>query len=160
MTDRLNALLDIEDIRNLRILYSHYLDSGNANDLHKIFAQDALVEVTVGAMRGLSEIQSGLGEAFTTFDRDKRGRFPFFHAVTNHWVKLTGPDTAEGLCYLIDFETASKPDPNPLLLLGLYADAYRRIDGEWRITHSRLETVWPEANGGGGRPGEGLKLPS
>ena len=65
----------------------------------------------------------GLGQAFKTFDRDSQGRFPFFHAVTNHWVKLTGPDTAEGRCYLIDFETASKPDPNLVLLLGLYADA-------------------------------------
>ncbi|MNL69178.1 hypothetical protein D3C87_1940030 [compost metagenome] len=47
---------------------------------------------------------------------------------------------------MIDFETASKPDPNPLLLLGIYADEYQRIDGEWRITHTRLEVVWPARN--------------
>ena len=43
-------------------------------------------------------------------------------------------------------ETASKADPNPLLLLGLYADEYRRINGQWRITHTRLEVVWPQRN--------------
>ncbi len=72
--------------------------------------------------------------------------------IANHWVQLTGPDTAEGRCYLIDFETASKPDPNPLLLLGLYADAYRRIDGAWRITRTRLEVVWPERASAGAQP--------
>ena len=60
-------------------------------------------------------------------------------------MTLTGPDTAEGRCYLIDFETASKSDPNPLLLLGLYADSYRHIDGAWRITSSKLEVVWPSS---------------
>lgn len=71
----------------------------------------------------------------------------FLHAIANHWIKLTGPDTAVGKCYLLDFETASKPDPNPLLLLGLYTDDYRRIDGEWRIARTSLEVVWPERGG-------------
>jgi hypothetical protein len=53
---------------------------------------------------------------------------------------------------LIDFETASKPDPNPLLLLGLYADNYRRIDGEWRITRTSLEVVWPQRTGASEHP--------
>ena len=60
-------------------------------------------------------------------------------------MTLTVPNAAEGRCYLIDFETASKPNPNPLLLLGLYADSYRRIDGAWRITSSKLEVIWPSA---------------
>jgi hypothetical protein len=101
------------------------------------------VEVTVGKMEGIEAIQSGLNDAFKLYDRDHRENYPFMHAITNHWVQLTGPDTAQGRCYLIDFETASKPDPNPLLLLGIYADEYTRIDGEWRITHTRLEVVWP-----------------
>lgn len=147
MNDRLAALLDIEDIRNLRTLYAHHLDSGDVARLDEVFSADASVEVTVGAMNGLAEIQSGLAEAFATFDRDNQGRFPFMHAVCNHWVKLTGADEAEGRCYLIDFQTAVEPSANPLLLLGLYADVYRRIDGQWRITRSRLETVWPERNG-------------
>ena len=97
-------------------------------------------------MHGIDAIRAGLNDAFKLFDRDRQGSYPFLHAIANHWVVLTGPDTAQGRCYLIDFETASKPDPDPLLLLGLYADQYRRIDGEWRITHSRLEVVWPARN--------------
>ena len=146
MDTKLKALLDREEIRNLRTLYAHHLDSNTIDALDEVFSADAVVEVTVGKMTGIDAIRSGLNDAFKLFDRDHQGSYPFLHAIANHWIKLTGPDTAQGRCYLIDFETASKPDPNPLLLLGLYADTYRRIDGEWRITHTRLEVVWPERN--------------
>jgi hypothetical protein len=159
MTDKLQTLFDIEQIRTLRMLYSHYLDGNKLTALDEVFTPDALVEVTVGVMRGIDEIRAGLTKAFADFDRDDQGRYPFLHAVTNHWVKLTGADTAEGRCYLIDFETASKPYPNPLLLLGLYSDEYKRIQGEWRISRSRLEVVWPNRNGGAGEPGNGMMLP-
>lgn len=148
MTDPLQALLDKEAIRDLRTLYSHYLDGNDIDALDQVFTPDAVVEVTVGVMRGIKEIQAGLKGAFALYDRDGKGRYPFLHAVANHWIRVTGPDTAEGRCYLLDFETASKPDPNPLLLLGLYADEYKRIGGEWRISHSRLEVVWPQQDAG------------
>lgn len=144
MDTKLKALLDREEIRNLRTLYAHHLDSNTIDALDEVFSADAVVEVAVGKMTGIDAIRSGLNDAFKLFDRDHQGSYPFLHAIANHWIKLTGPDTAQGRCYLIDFETASKPDPNLLLLLGLYADTYRRIDGEWRITHTRLEVVWPE----------------
>ncbi|VVN36866.1 nuclear transport factor 2 family protein [Pseudomonas fluorescens] len=146
MDINLKGLLDREEIRNLRTIYAHHLDSNNIAALDQVFSADAVVEVTVGKMEGIDAIRVGLNDAFKLYDRDHRGNYPFMHAITNHWIKLTGPDTALGRCYLIDFETASKPDPNPLLLLGLYADEYRRIDGEWRITHTRLEVVWPARN--------------
>ncbi|WP_243055269.1 nuclear transport factor 2 family protein [Pseudomonas sp. BP01] len=144
MDSLIKGLVDREEIRNLRTLYAHHLDSNNIDSLDEVFADDAVVEVTVGKMEGIDAIRSCLKDAFKLFDRDRQGSYPFMHAITNHWIKLTGPDSAEGRCYLIDFETASKPDPNPLLLLGLYADEYKRINGEWRITRTRLEVVWPE----------------
>ena len=152
MNQDIKALFDREEIRNLRTLYAHYLDSNNIAALDQVFSSDAVVEVTVGKMTGLAAIQAGLNDAFTQFDRDRRGSYPFLHAITNHWIRLTGPDTATGRCYLIDFETASKADPNPLLLLGLYADEYRRIDGQWRITATRLEVVWPPGSGAEAHP--------
>lgn len=143
MDNATQQLIDREAIRDLRTLYAHHLDSNNIQALDDVFSANAVVEVTVGKMEGIEAIKSGLQEAFALYDRDHRGSFPFMHAITNHWIKLTGPDTAIGRCYLIDFETASKPDPNPLLLLGLYADDYQRIAGEWRITKTRLDVVWP-----------------
>jgi hypothetical protein len=149
MNEAIQALFDREEIRNLRTLYAHHLDSNNIAALDQVFSADAVVEVTVGKMEGIDAIRSGLNDAFQLFDRDRQGSYPFLHAIANHWVKLTGPDSAVGRCYLIDFETASKQDPNPLLLLGLYADEYQRIDGQWRITRTSLEVVWPERSGAG-----------
>ncbi len=145
MIDPIIALLDKEAIRELRTLYSHYLDSNRIDLLDQVFTVDAVVEVTVGELRGIDAIRHGLAEAYELYDRDGRRRYPFIHAVANHAIQLTGPDSAEGRCYLLDFETASKADPNPLLLLGVYADEYRRIDGAWRISRTRLEVVWPQA---------------
>ncbi|WP_216600018.1 nuclear transport factor 2 family protein [Sphingomonas sp. AP4-R1] len=68
--------------------------------------------------------------------------------MANHDIALNG-DAASGRCYLIDFETASKPDPNPLLLLGIYADQYRRVDGKWLISCTpryRLEELRTSAH--------------
>lgn len=144
MNPEINTLIDREAIRTLRMLYAHHLDSNNIAALDEVFSADATVEVTVGKMEGIDAIRKGLEEAFVLFDRDHQGSYPFMHVIANHWVNLTGHDTAEGTCYLIDFETAKKPDPNPLLLLGLYSDQYRRIDGQWRITKTRLEVVWPD----------------
>lgn len=158
--DKLQMLLDIEEIRNLRILYSHRLDGNRLESLDEVFTQDAIVETTMGLSRGIDRVRAGLADAVRLYDRDRKGSYPFLHAVTNHWVKLTGPDTAEGRCYLIDFETAPKPDPNPLLLLGLYADGYVRTKDGWRIQRSRLELVWPERNEPGGEPGLDMVLPS
>lgn len=143
MQDKIQALLDKDEIRDLRIRYSHLLDGNRIDELDQVFAEDAVVEVTVGRMEGLEAIKAGLKEAYALFDRDGRGHYPFLHPIANHLIEPTGPDTAQGTCYLVDFETASKADPNPLLLLGLYADEYRRIDGAWRITRSRLDVVWP-----------------
>lgn len=147
MNQEIKALSDREAIRNLRTLYAHHLDSNNIAALDEVFSNDAVVDVTVGKMEGIDAIRAGLADAYTLYDRDNQGRFPFLHAIANHWIKLTGPDSAVGKCYLLDFETASKPDPNPLLLLGLYTDDYQRINGEWRITRTSLEVVWPERAG-------------
>lgn len=157
MNEEIKALLDREQIRNLRTLYALHLDSNNIAALDQVFSNDAVVEVTVGKMEGIDAIRAGLNDAFKLYDRDNQGSYPFLHAITNHWINITGPDTAEGKCYLIDFETASKPDPNPFLLLGLYADNYRRIDGEWRITHTSLQVVWPQPGGISGHPAPPFK---
>lgn len=141
---RLNALLDREEIRALRLLYSQLLDSGESERMGEVFTQDAQVIVTVGSMNGLAEIKQGLAEAYKTFDTRQRNHFPFIHAVTNHQIRLTGENSAEGSCYLLDFVTDRSDNQHPFLLLGRYTDQYVRTGGEWRIAHTELDVLWPE----------------
>lgn len=155
-----SRLLAIEAIKNLRQRYCHYLDANQMDSLAALFTEDAICQVDRGTWRGRDAIRQGLADAFTAFDTDKRGRYPFLHAITNQWVELLDEDRAEGRCYLIDLATEGPKTSNPLFLLGLYADEYRSVDGRWLISRTRLDVVWPEPNVGGGNPGNDLMLPT
>ena len=45
------------------------------------------------------------------------------------------------------------PDRNPLVWLGVYDETYRRSDGEWRISRSTLNFLWPDRHTADGFPG-------
>jgi hypothetical protein len=137
-------MLDREDIRTLRLLYSALLDGNAADRMEEVFTEDAEVTVTVGTMKGLDEIKRSLRDAYQTFDTRHVGHFPFIHAIANHEVTLTGPDTANGSCYLLDFVTDRLGAQHPFLLLGRYEDDYVRVSGEWRIQRSVLDVLWPQ----------------
>ena len=51
--------------------------------------------------------------------------------IVNHVVALTGPDTATGMMYLLDFVTGDmmRDGGNPLYWLGVYDEDYRKVDG-------------------------------
>lgn len=141
---RINDLLDREEIRALRLRYSHLLDTGQAERMGEVFTKDAEVKVTVGSMNGLAEIKQSLQDAYHTFDTKNRTHFPFVHAVTNHVINLIDENNASGSCYLLDFVTDRDQSQHPFLLLGHYVDQYVRVNGEWKISHSVLDVLWPE----------------
>ncbi|MCA0045053.1 nuclear transport factor 2 family protein [Celeribacter litoreus] len=142
--ERITAMLDREDIRALRQHYSALLDGNEADRMGEVFTDDAEVAVTVGSMKGLDEIKTSLRGAYQMFDSREAGHFPFVHAIANHEITLTGPDTATGSCYLLDFVTDRPGPQHPFLLLGRYLDDYVRVNGEWRISRSELDVLWPQ----------------
>lgn len=138
----LQRLLDTEDIRALRVRYSNVLDTRQVEGFHDVFTDDAVLSVTVGDMAGIEAIKAGLAGAFDFFNWKKKDSHPFMHAVTNHSITITGPDSAEGECYLLDFVTGREADQHPILLLGRYIDRYVRTGAGWRIAHTRLDVPW------------------
>lgn len=139
---QLQRLLDTEEIRALRVRYSNVLDTRQVEGFHGVFTEDAVLSVTVGDMQGIEAIKTGLAGAFDFFNWKKKASHPFMHAVTNHSITITGPDSAEGECYLLDFVTGREVDQHPFLLLGRYIDRYVRTSGGWRISHTRLDVPW------------------
>jgi len=154
MTTEYTELMDIEAIKKLRILYSHLLDTKDLDRLTGLFTEDAVCNFGGGRgiWTGREELRRNWAGVHTEFDTNRAGSYPFLHAVTNHWVELTGPNSAEGRCYLLDWVTA-QVDRNPLLVLGIYADIYRKESGTWRISYCRIDYVWPERDVVGGAPG-------
>ena len=141
----IDDLLDIESIKHLRALGSKYLDSGDLEALVDLYTEDAVCEFgPYGSWHGRDTFLANFAEAEAPFY--KSGYFSNLHVVTNHVVELTGPDTASGLVYLLDFVAGDmmREGGNPLYWLGVYDEQYRRGDGGWRISRQSLNFVWPQ----------------
>ncbi len=160
MNTELNRLLSLEAIRNLRVLYCHHLDSGRIESLTQLFTEDAVLQVDRGCWRGRAEIHAGLSAAFAEYDAKQRGAYPFVHLVSNQWVELLDENRAEGRCHMQFLLTERTVEEKTLVLMGVYADEYARVDGQWLISRTRLDVIWPTPDVAGGEPGNGLVLPS
>lgn len=140
---RLRTLLTEDDIRKVKLLYSQLMDAGRIDDLAQLFTDDAVcVFGKYGEWNGRDEIRTN----FAAVDRDGHRGIPFYavHATTNHWVELTGPDTAIGRSYLIDLVTDTPADGEPIVWIGAYDETYRRVDGSWLIERCVLQFLWPK----------------
>lgn len=140
----MDNLLDIEAIRKLRILYSHYFDGQEIDKLMGILTEDVVCEFGP-EYGGNWEGHETIRKNFLSY-MDREGQpWSVMHAITNHLIDLTGPDTAKGRCYLLDLNLADG-NPNPLFLFGVYDDLYRKVDGEWMIECTRIDFLWPTRN--------------
>jgi hypothetical protein len=142
-------LLEIERIKQLRILYSHYFDGGRIDELAELFCEDAVCEYSEeygGNWVGREAIRAN----YQRFAGDAIPPYAFMHAVTNPWIRLTGPDQASGRWYLLDLNLFPGAE-NPLALFGIYDDVYRKVAGEWRIARTRIDFLWPRRDYAGPR---------
>ncbi len=134
-------LLEIEEIKRLRTMYSHYLDGGDLEGLVGLFCEDAVCEF--GENYGGDWIgRETIRENYKRFSSDAIPPFSFMHAATNPVIRLLGPELANGRWYLLDLNLL-KGNENPLNLFGIYDDVYRKIDGQWLIHRTRIEFLWP-----------------
>lgn len=150
-------LLEIEAIRKLRTLYSYYLDAGELDALVALFADDAVCEFgPYGVWEGKATIRAN----YEVVERPmiEKGGFLTLHANTNHWVELTGADSAVGRVYLIDLSLGGEPEKNPMVWLGVYDESYRKIRGAWKISRSSLQFLWPQRHVTAGFPGKHLPI--
>lgn len=141
----LEQLLDIESIRQLRVLYSHYFDGKRVNELADLFTDDAICEFGPaygGDWVGKATIHTN----YAKYTEAEGVEFSVMHAVTNHNVRLIDATTAQGRCYLLDLRTAEGID-NPLILFGIYDDVYKKVPGAaggWKIHRTRIDFLWPK----------------
>jgi hypothetical protein len=134
-------LIDIHEIKNLRILYSAYFDGQEIDKLMELLTPDVVCEFGPeygGNWEGHETIRAN----FLSY-MDREGQpWSVMHAITNHIIELTGPDTAKGRCYLLDLNLADG-NPDPLFLFGVYDDLYKKVDGNWLIYRTRIDFLWP-----------------
>ena len=138
----IEELLELEAIRKLRVLYSHYYDGNRVDELADLFTDDAVCEFGPdygGDWVGKAQIHANYAR-YTTGEGLPHN---VMHAVTNQHVELIDATNARGRCYLLDLRTTEGVE-NPLILFGIYDDLYRKVDGAWKIHRTRIDFLWPK----------------
>lgn len=133
------TLVELRRVEQLKYDYCWAYDEGDLDRLVGLFTADAVCELGFfGTWRGSAEIRTGYGElmAATGIPGSRR------HAVTNPAIELDR-DTSTARWCVLDFRT--EPGlAQPVRIVALADDEYRRVDGAWLITRSRLDVQWVE----------------
>jgi hypothetical protein len=137
----IEELLEIEEIKNLRIMYSHHIDGGDVDSLAELFCEDAICEF--GEAYGGDWVgREAIREHYKRYTAEAIPPYAFMHAVTNPWIRLISPESANGRWYLLDLNLFPGNE-NPLSLFGIYDDVYRKVNGKWLISKTRIDFLWP-----------------
>ncbi|MDB5714450.1 MAG: nuclear transport factor 2 family protein [Sphingomonadales bacterium] len=137
----IETLLAKEEIRELRHSFAWYLETSNPDALADLFCADGVIDTGPwGKMESQDAIRKGYGRAYRDMPK-----FTAMHVVTNPRLTVTG-DEAEGSWYLLDL-TLRDPHTNPLLLVALYEEKYRRVDGVWKYSFLKLNYLWSAEHG-------------
>lgn len=137
----IQTLLDKEEIRELKHDFAWYLETSNPDALADLFVADGVIDTGPwGKMEGQDAIRKGYGRAYKGMPQ-----FTAMHAVTNGRIKVRG-DEAEGTWYLLDLSLRDA-NVNPLLLIALYEEEYRKIDGVWKYRSLKLNYLWSAEKG-------------
>jgi hypothetical protein len=139
----IDELLDIEAIKQVRNLYSHFYDGNRLDELVDLFTDDAICEFGAnfgGDWVGKEKIREHYNDFLYGSGRAIHSQM---HAVTNPWIRVLGPDEALGRWYQLNLNVAEGAK-NPLTLFGIYDDVYRKVAGEWKIHRTRIDFLWPK----------------
>lgn len=139
------VLMEVADrtmIRELMDLYGTVHDSGTPEEYADLFTADG--EIAMGGGRVMVKGREALiAQAQRDHDRygvtDAQGRWSSImrHLISNAQVKLDGPDSAEGTCYVTT--VVRKGDVGPAILsISRYVDRYVKVEGRWLIQRREI----------------------
>lgn len=141
----MSDLEEIEAIRQLKYRYLRGVDLKDWKLLESTFTKDAAAEYDGGNQShdGSAAIVGWLKSALDN-------TVVTLHQVHNPEIELTSPSTAKGIWYLEDRVINRGPDlpdmPGKSILSGaaFYADEYRKVDGEWKISRTGYQRTYFE----------------
>jgi hypothetical protein len=135
--EQVQALLDVEAIKQLKARYFRLMDLKQWNDWGMVFATDCVMEVPEADLvnSGREEIVANVSGALVGARTCHHGHMPE--------IQLTGDDTARGVWAMFDYVEWDEQDGTRIGLQGYghYREEYKREDGEWRIARTRLERL-------------------
>jgi hypothetical protein len=134
-------LLAREAIRDTMAKYNQSGDSLRAEDFAACFTEDGVLDsASPGGFRyaSRSEIlawQSSWRDKPASAETPRGAKF-VRHNLTTSRIEMTGSDSAKARTYWVVI-TDIGPDH-----CGVYTDLFRKVGGEWLISHRRVRTDW------------------
>jgi len=133
-----------EAIKQLKYKYLRCIDCKMWKELREVFAADADVTYDKGrySASGVDEILQFL---LGTLERTDVASM---HQVHCPELKITGPETAEGVWYFHDHVvnpgevSGGMPGHSILQGAGFYADRYVKLGEDWKIQHTGYERTF------------------
>ncbi len=139
---RVARLEDLDEIRQLAILYKVALDGKDNAAYADLFAEDGTLwctpELYATGRGAIKELVDGMSGGLLTVQAGTD-----FHAVANHRIELDG-DTAHGEATWLYFTIGDDGSPQ-LSKVGHYTDDYVREHGRWRFQRRDAVTDVPVA---------------
>jgi len=131
--------VEIEEIKNLRMKYSHYTDTLQKEKLMEIFSEDYVMETEASFTQPAMDKAALSAYVDELFGR--HAPHEMFHAVSTPKIELIDETHAAGVWYLLDYDVHYE---QILRLIGTYNDQYRKEDGQWKIARTTLQVMWPK----------------
>ncbi len=133
--ERLRALEDEREIRDLIITYAQRLDARDHKGYAQLFAQEGRWSGRMGDATGPEAIEEMLVEGFGPTPENFVNT-QNFHLMSNIVIEVDG-DRAKAESRLVYFVRTAEAKPTAMLA-GRYYDELVREDGRWRFSYRRV----------------------
>ena len=129
----------IIEIQQLLYLYAYALDSRSYALLEEIFTPDAHLEMSSGVAMSPTQYRAMCERVLPTLAATQ-------HVTTNVLVDVDGDRGRARAYYHAQHCREGLPEGNLLMMGGWVDDEVVLVDGRWRISSRRWNSVWSEGN--------------
>ena len=140
--DKLQKLIDIEEIKNLKHRYFRAIDMADFDLLDNVFSPDISIDYRGGTYRWESEGKDTIKESLTHAFHNQTAAM---HTAHHPEIEVLSETEATGKWYLQDifynFDLGSVTQGT-----ALYEDTYIKSNGNWLIQHSEYDRIWEQVS--------------
>ena len=140
--DKLQKLIDIEEIKNLKHRYFRAIDMADFDLLDNVFAPDITIDYRGGTYRWESEGKDTIKDSLTHAFHNQTAAM---HTAHHPEIDVSSQTEATGKRYLQDifynFDLGSVTQGT-----ALYEDKYIKINDQLLIQHSEYDRIWEQVS--------------
>jgi SnoaL-like domain len=151
MLDKIDRLLAIEEIKQLKGRYFRFLDTKDWPGMRTIWTDDAVFDARAALGMGAGQQTAPTAsDGWVYSGRDAIVAFisgaataPTAHHGHCHEIEIMSATDARGIIAMEDYSWPALGDTRRFALHGFghYHEEYRCVDGQWRIHRSRLSRL-------------------